>query len=142
MRPAGVDTEMHILKADDGTLRDAKDNDELRLWPGIISSVLRFRFLLFMMVLFFSCIKFIAVLSTQHNIPSVPLTSLDACPITIVIPSYSRMKSLPKLIAHLLCVRNMRNSNSEIIINHVSQESWDLRSNINIAATSEFLWIS
>lgn len=48
-------------------------------------------------------------------------------PVSIIIPSFSRMDTLPSILAQILTPETMSHLNSEIVLAHVSQESWDLR---------------
>jgi len=48
----------------------------------------------------------------------------ESFPVSIVIPSFSRVSTLPGLIAHLLSLSSMQHPQSEVLVPHASQESW------------------
>jgi len=48
-------------------------------------------------------------------------------PVSIVIPSFSRVSTLPGLIGHVLSLSSMQHPYSEVLVAHVSQESWEQR---------------
>lgn len=60
-----------------------------------------------------------------------PLVPVPPHPVSIVVPSWSRMDTLPNLLAHLLLLDSMQHPASEILVSHVSQESREHRDKIH-----------
>jgi len=53
--------------------------------------------------------------------------SEDSFPISVIIPSFSEAGILPELVAHILSLKSMMHPDSEVLISHISKESWDFR---------------
>jgi len=58
-------------------------------------------------------------------------TSERGLPVSVVIPISSRIRSLPKVLTHVLSLPTMQHQDSEVLVSYISQESWDQRAMIH-----------
>lgn len=72
------------------------------------------------------------IVASRMNLPgSQAEPDIYVHPVSMVIPSFSRMELLPDVLAHHLTLENMEHPDSEIIVAHASEESWNQRAAIH-----------
>jgi len=54
----------------------------------------------------------------------------DSFPTSVIIPSLSGEGILPELVANILSLKSMMHPDSEVLVSHISKESWDSRARL------------